>query len=83
MSLSAKTRERAVRSICCTNYVVHDGAELPMRLDEKCAINLKILVGGSNVAWQQVKEQEEATQLMVRDPARCAATVNWIFPCLG
>lgn len=88
MSLSAKTHDqhvqrarRAVRSICCTKHVVHDEAELPMRLDERCAINLNIL--GSNVAWRQLKEKEEAIQLTVRDSARSAAAVNWMVSCLG
>ncbi len=85
MSLSAKTRDqhvqrarRAVRSICCTNYVVHDEAELPMRLDEKCAINLNILVGGSNVAWRQLKEKEEAIQLTAAiRPGALRQLIGW------
>ena len=69
---------RAVRSICCTNYVVHDEAELPMRLDEKCAINLNILVGGSNVAWRQLKEKEEAIQLTAAiRPGALRQLIGW------
>ncbi len=41
-------------------YVVHDEAGLLVRSKEKCAINLDILVGGSNAAWRQLKEKEEA-----------------------